>query len=95
MLDGGGAIAAVTGDDEDLGVGLAGSVGMPFGVAWDEVTFAGLDPDLEHVGTGIWGGVELAMEDTFAGAHELDLAGLEDAAIAEAIFVLERAFDDV
>lgn len=95
LLDGGGAVAAVAGDDEDFGCGFAGRVGMPLGVAGDEVAFAGLDPDLQHVGGDVWRGIELAMEDAFAGAHELDLAGLEDAAIAEAVFVLEGAFDNV
>lgn len=95
LLDGGGAVTAVAGDDEDFGCGFAGGVGMPLGVAGDEVAFARLDPDLQHVGGDVWRGIELAMEDTFAGAHELDLAGLEDAAIAEAVFVLESAFDDV
>ena len=95
LLDGGGAVTAVAGDDEDFGCGFAGGVGMPLGVAGDEVAFAGLDPDLQHVSGDVWGGIELAMEDAFAGAHELDLAGLEDAAIAEAVFVLEGAFDNV
>lgn len=95
LLDGGGAVAAVAGDDEHFGCGFAGGVGMPLGVAGDEVAFARLDPDLQHVSGDVWGGIELAMEDAFAGAHELDLAGLEDAAVAEAVFVLEGTLDDV
>lgn len=35
------------------------------------------------------------MENPFAGAHELDLTRLENAAIAEAVLVLESAFDDI
>lgn len=35
------------------------------------------------------------MKDALPRAHELDLAGLEDASVAEAVLVLEGAFDDV
>lgn len=68
---------------------------MPLGVGWLEALGAGFDPDLEEVNFLVAGGIELRVGDAEAGAHELDLAGLELAAISHAVFVSECAGDDI
>lgn len=68
---------------------------MPFAVVWRKPVLFRRDPDLQKVnGFGV-GGVELRMGDARAGAHQLDLARLEPAAVAHAVLVFERAVDDI
>lgn len=68
---------------------------MPLGVAGFEAALAWANPDLQQAAWFGAGGVELAVGDAAAGAHELDLAGAQHAAVAHAVFVLERAIEDV
>ena len=70
-------------------------LGTPLGVARGETAFAGLNPELQKVqGLGS-ARIELAVGHAAAGAHELDLAGLEHTAISEAVFVLQLAFQNI
>src|SRR5262249_51269551 len=60
-----------------------------------EPALVGHDPDLQEVhGLGLRM-VVLAVHHPGARAHELDLAGTDDAAAARAVLVLERALEDV
>lgn len=49
LIDDGGTIAAVRGNDEDDGGVIVFRLGMPFGVGRGEAAFAGENPDLEEV----------------------------------------------
>src|SRR5437762_14013761 len=68
---------------------------MPFGVARSEAAFAGLNPDLQKVERFGAAGIELTVRDAASRAHELNLAGLEHAAVAHTVLVLQRAFQHV
>ena len=68
---------------------------MPLGVGWRKVPLVGGDPDLQEADRFRLGGVELAVEDAGAGAHQLDLSGGEGFGVAEAVLMSERAFEDV
>lgn len=68
---------------------------MPFAVARSEPVLFRSEPDLQKVNGFGGGGVELRMGHTRAGAHQLDLARLESAPVAHAVFVFERAIDDI
>ena len=95
LVDGGGVVASVWGDDEDFSEGVAVGLGVPFGVAGDEACLVGEDPDLEEVEVLVGVGVAFAVGDAGAGAHELDVAGEEGAAVAEAVLVGDGAGEDV
>jgi hypothetical protein len=94
LVDGGRAIAAVRGDDEDDGGVIVFRLGMPLGVRGGETAFARENPDLEEMEEIGGRGVELAVGDAAAGAHELDLAGAEFAAVAHAVLVGDGTGDD-
>ena len=68
---------------------------MPFRVAGGETSAVRVNPDLQEMQRLIRGGIELAVSDTLAGAHQLDLAGLELAAVAHAVLVGESSFEDI
>lgn len=95
LLDGGGVVAAVGGDEESLGLAGDGGVRGPVGVGWLESALAGLDPDLQEVGGFGGGGVEFRVGDAGAGAHELDLSWDQGAGVAERVLVGEASGEDV
>src|SRR5882724_10262415 len=70
-------------------------VWMPLGVAWNETPLTGLNPDLQEVERFGAARIELAVGNATTGAHELNLARLERAAVAHAVLVLQRAFEHV
>jgi len=95
LMNGRGLVAAVGRNYENFRcVGMFG-FRVPLVVAGLETGFAGLDPDLEEVGEFAGGGIELAVGHATTGAHELDLAGLEGAAVTQTVLVGECAFEHV
>ena len=64
-------------------------------VAGARAALGRLDPDLQQVGRLVRRGIELAVQDALAGAHALHLAAPDDAAVAEAVLVLEGAVENV
>ena len=54
-----------------------------------------LDPELQQVHVAALGVVELRVIDAFAGGHDLNLAGMDDAGVADAVLVGEFAGEDV
>ncbi len=94
LIDDGGTIASVRGNDEDDGGVIVFRLGMPLGVGRGETAFAGENPDLEEVEEFGRRWVELAVGDAAAGAHELDLAWAEFAAVAHAVLVGDGSGND-
>src|SRR6266581_7511784 len=68
---------------------------MPLGVAWNKTLLTWLNPDLQKVQRFGAARIELTVGHSPARAHQLDLARPEHAAIAHAVFVLQRAFEHI
>jgi len=88
-------VASVIRDDEHLRGGELLGRGLPFGITRTEAGAVGLDPDLDEMEPVGLRRVILAVLHPAAGAHDLDLAGLELGVIAEAVAVLDGPFEDV
>ena len=89
------ALTSVIRNDEHLRRGELLGRRLPFGVAWTEVRSVRLDPDLDEMESVGLRGIILAVLHPAAGAHDLDLTGLELGMVAEAITVLDGPFQDV
>lgn len=68
---------------------------MPLRVAGLQTALLRLNPDLQKMDWLGAGRIKLAVRDAPARAHQLNLAGLELPAIAQAVLVLQRAFQHV
>ena len=64
-------------------------------VAWPDAIGFGLDPDLQEMHRLRFRVVELAVLDARPRAHALHLARADHRAVAEAVLVLKRAFENV
>ena len=95
LMNGGGALASVGRDHEDLGLRIGLGFRMPLGVARGESTFARLNPNLEQVGCLCFAGVELAVSHPTASAHELNLVRVENPTISHAVFVFQGTFNKI
>ena len=69
--------------------------GMQLRVEKLEAVLAGVNPDLQEVCGFGDGWIELAVPHTCSSAHELDLPGLEDTFVTEAIAMRQSAFQDI
>ena len=69
--------------------------GRPLGVTRLEAAAIRKDPDLQEVERLGGRGIDFAMPDAGAGAHDLDLAGSDLRLVAEAVAVLDRALEYV
>jgi hypothetical protein len=95
LVDDGRVLPAVVGDHEHLGLGGVLRLGMPLCISGFHAALVREEPDLEHVGGLGPGGIELAVQDTFARAHELNLSRLEHALVSHAVLVLKGALQHV
>ena len=95
LMNGGGALASVGGDHEDLGLRIGLRFRMPFSVARGKPTFARLDPNLEQVGRLCFAGIKLAVSDSAASAHKLNLVRVENPTISHAVFVLQGTLNKI
>jgi hypothetical protein len=88
-------LSSVVGDDEHLGRGELLDRRSPLSITWTEAGAIGLDPDLDEMKPVGLRGIILAVLHPAAGAHDLDLAGLELGVIAKAVAVLDGPFEDI
>ena len=95
LADGRRAVTSVIRDDEHLRGGELINGRLPLGIARTETGAIGLDPDLDEMEPVSLRGVILAVLHPAAGAHDLDLAGLELGVIPEAVAVLDGSFEDI
>jgi hypothetical protein len=95
LMDRRAAFATIGRDNEHFGIVFLRWIGVPLRVAGREAALARTNPDLQERGPLGLRGIELAVRDATACTHELDLTGFEHAAIAHAVFVLQRTPQDV
>ena len=89
------AVTSVIGNNEHLGRGKLVGRRRPLGITGTEAGAVGLDPDLDEMESVGLGGVVFAVLYPAAGAHDLDLAGLELGVIPEAVAMLDGPFEDI
>ncbi len=94
LVDGHGIVASCLAGGEMPFSG--GGVGhLSFRVAWGDSVFVRLYPDLKEVHGFVGRRIELAVHDAGTGGHVLEIAGLDDAAVAHGVLVLELAAEHV
>jgi hypothetical protein len=95
LMDGDGVIAAIAGGEE-AELALLAVVGKGFLlIAGGDAGLLRDDPDLQQMGGAVGGGIEFAVGDAGSGTQTLDVAGIDRGAIAHAVFVGDRAGQDV
>ena len=89
------ALATVVRDDEHLGRLELFRRGRPFRVTRLEIRAVRHDPDLNEMEAFGLRGIDLAVLDAAARAHDLNLARLELRMITHAVLMLDGTFEDV
>ena len=89
------AVGAVGAGHQAQAAALVGGVEALFLVAGGNAAHVRLDPDLQEMGLGLAGMVELGVADAAAGAHALHIARPDHAAIADAVLVAQFAFQHI
>ena len=68
---------------------------MPLRVGWFEPDLAGLNPNLQKMRRLGGRGIELTMPHSSSCAHKLNLPGIENPLVAEAVAMCQRTFQHI